>query len=107
MSEVHGKSERLFPRLNLALKRTHGFEHPVLVSVYVARWRDCTCCLYTYSVAAKDQILGWTPAGGRTSGIIHQMKAKNLRIQKLHDAGTKKLHDWRYRTVSMGTFLKW
>ena len=59
-----------------------------------------------YSVAAKDQILGWTQTGGRTSSIIHQMKAKNLRIQKLCDAGTKKLYKWRYCTVSMATFLK-
>ena len=59
-----------------------------------------------FSGAAKDQILGWTPTGGRLSGIIHQMKAKNLRIQKLCDAGTKKLYKQRYRTVSMATFLK-
>ena len=60
----------------------------------------------TNSVAAKDQILGWTLTGGRTSSIIHKMKAKNLRIQKLRDAGTKKLYKWRYRTVTMATFLK-
>ena len=34
------------------------------------------------------------------------MKAKNLRIQKLLDAGTEKLYKRRYRTVSMATFLK-
>ena len=59
-----------------------------------------------FSVAAKDQILEWTLTGGRTSSIIHQMKAKNLRIQKLPDAGTKKLYKWRYHTVTMATFLK-
>ena len=62
--------------------------------------------LNIHSGAAKDQILGWTPTGGRLSGIIHQMKAKNIRIQKLRDAGTKKLYKQRYRTVSMATFLK-
>ena len=59
-----------------------------------------------FSGAAKDQILGWTPTGGRLSSIIYQMKAKNLRIQKLRDAGTEKLYKRRYRTVSMATFLK-
>ena len=54
----------------------------------------------------KWLILGVTPTGGRLSSIIHQMKAKNLRIQKLRDAGTKKLYKQRYRTVSMATFLK-
>ena len=44
------------------------------------------------SGAANGQILGWTPTGGRKSNIIHQMKAKNLRIQKLRDAGTEKLY---------------
>ena len=58
------------------------------------------------SVAGKDQLLGWTQAGGRTSSIIHQMKAKNLRIQKPRDAGTKTLYNLRYHTVSMATFLK-
>ena len=35
------------------------------------------------------------------------MKAKNLRIQKLRDAGTKKLYKLSYRIVSMATFFKW
>ena len=74
----------------------------VLAVVHLAR----ILLVVTYSVAAKDQILGWTLTGGRTSSIIHQMKAKNLRIQKLRDAGTKKLYKWRYRTVTMATFLK-
>ena len=34
------------------------------------------------------------------------MKAKNLRIQKLCDAGTEKLYKPSYRTVSMVTFFK-
>ena len=55
--------------------------------------------------AANDKIWGWTPTGGRLSSIIHQMKAKNLRIQKLRGAETEKLYKWRYRTVSMETFL--
>ena len=59
-----------------------------------------------FSGAAKDQILGWTSTGGRLSSILHQMKAKNLRIQKLCDAGTEKLYKQRYCTVSMATFLK-
>ena len=58
------------------------------------------------SVAVKDPIMGWTPTGGRISSIIHQMKAKNLRRQKLRDAGTKRLYNWRYCTFSMAIFLK-
>ena len=34
------------------------------------------------------------------------MKAKNLRIQKLHDARTEKLYKPSYRTISMATFFK-
>ena len=41
----------------------------------------------------------------RPSNIIHQIKAKNLRIQELHDAGTKELYKQRYCTVSMAMFL--
>ena len=39
----------------------------------------------------KWLILGVTQTSGRPSSIIHQMKAKNLRIWKLCDAGTEKL----------------
>ena len=41
----------------------------------------------------------------RPSSIIHQMKAKNLRIQELHDAGTKELYKQKYCTVSMANLL--
>ena len=58
------------------------------------------------SLAAKDQLLGWTQTVGITSSIIHQMKAKNLRIQKLREAGTKQLYNSGDRTVPMATFLK-
>ena len=60
----------------------------------------------TYSGAANDQIWGWTQTGGRPSSIIHQMKANNLRVQKLRDAGTEKLYKPSYCIVSMATFFK-
>ena len=31
-------------------------------------------------VAANDQFWGWTPTGGRPRSIMHQMRAKTLRI---------------------------
>ena len=54
----------------------------------------------------KWLILGVTQTGGRPSSIIHQMKAKNLRIQKLRDAGTEKLYKQSYCIVSMATFFR-
>ena len=64
----------------------------------------------TSSAAVETKILANSKSNHnrrtRTSSIIHQIKATNLKIQKQSDAGTEKLYNWRYRNVSMATFLK-
>ena len=59
--------------------------------------------LLTYSVAAGTQKVAYLRSNpGRPSSVIHQMKAKNIRLQKLNIGfKTEKLYKLRYCTVSM------
>ena len=63
-------------------------------------------CIGEISRAAEGHIWGLGGTRILLKGIIYQMKAEDVRLQKIHDAGKSGLCGLRNQRVSMVTIVK-